>query len=121
MPEPTATPTPRPIPHGKKGFSVSSGKKTGPQFDRGFVDPYDPASGGTQIVSITLVSASPVTKATATLKSDHTETSAPFTLTDGLNTNGRWEAQIEYSDSYFYTYLIKIVAEDETGEIGEVS
>lgn len=119
-PEPTATPTPRPIPHGKKGFTVSSGKKTGPQFSRGVIDPYDPASGEKQIISVSLASTSPVSNITATVKSDHKEVSVPFVLIEGIGTDGRWEGTIVYSDTYFYTYNVKLVAKDEAGETNEV-
>lgn len=119
-PEPTATPTPRPIPHGKKGFTVSSGKKTGPQFSRGNIDPYDPPIGGKQIISVLLKSVSPVQSLTGTSKSDTKETTVLLTRVEGSDTDGRWEGTIQYSDTYFYTYNLKLVAKDEKGETNEV-
>ena len=84
------SPSPRAIPSGKKGFTVSQGDKTVPQLRQGFIDPYDPAKGGTQTVTIEVKHGQPVSEVTAILQTDNT-TSQPysFKLIDGTNTDGK--------------------------------
>lgn len=116
-PTPTPTPTPKPIPRGKQTFSVSSGKKTGPQFMRGEIDPYDPASQADQRVSVTVKSAKPVTTVSARLLLDRGKTIAkPMNLVEGTATDGRWEASWRMTESYLYIYNLILTASDGSEE-----
>jgi hypothetical protein len=114
-PTPTPTPTPRPIPHGKMAFTSSQSDRTAPQLSTGSIDPYDPASGTTQTVTITVKHTQPVTKVTAVLKTDH-KTSAPisFTLVSGTNTDGQWKGSWQVTDTYLYTYKLTLEATSGT-------
>lgn len=112
-PTPTPTPTPKPIPTGKQTFSVSSGKKTGPQFAMGEIDPYDPAVVGTQRVSVTIRSAKPVTTVEALLAIDGGKTiKQPMKLASGSATIGIWEVSWAIPGSYAYTYNLTLKATD---------
>lgn len=105
------TPTPRPIPHGPKGFTVGQADKTVPQFGKGTVDPYDPTKGATQTVTIKVQHTQPVTKVTATIKTDH-DISKPYELKliSGTSIDGQWEGSWQVDDSYLYTYAIVLKA-----------
>lgn len=106
------TPTPRAIPHGKWGFGVGQSDQTVPQFRRGFIDPYDPAKGGTQTVTINVRHSTSVNKVSAVLKTDHTiSQSYPFKLISGSNTNGQWQGSWKVEDTYLYTYALVLKAE----------
>ncbi len=111
---PTPKPSPRPIPSGKKTFSVSSGKKTGPQFQGGAIDPYDPTMKGTQTISVTIVSTKPVTTATLTMQTDTKTKKVPMEIVSGTSTNGVWEGTWTVDDSYLYTYVATITVTDGT-------
>lgn len=111
-PTPKPTPTPRPIPSGKKTFSVSSGKKTGPQFRTGFIDPYDPKSGTGQTISISLVGSKPVTTAKLTMQTDTKSKEVVMSLTSGTASEGVWEGTWTVDDTYLYTYNATIAASD---------
>lgn len=114
-PTPTPTPTPRPIPHGKMAFSSSQSDKTVPQLSEGFIDPYDPAQGTIQKVTIVVKHPQPVTKVTAILKTDHKiSTPIPFTLTSGTNTDGQWQGSWQITDTYLYTYALVLEATSGT-------
>ena len=110
IPAPTATP--RPIPTGQKGFTVSQGDKTVPQFGSGVINPYDPAKGATQTVTIAIKFNKPINKVTATLKTDK-KTSPPveFKLISGTNTNGQWQGSWKVIDTYLYSYVLTLQAE----------
>lgn len=105
------TPTPRPIPHGKQVFTVGQSDKTVPQFKEGAIDPYDPAKGGTQTVTINVKNSQPVSKVIAILKTDHA-VSQPyfFRLIKGTNTDGQWQGSWRIKDSYFYNYTLVLNA-----------
>ena len=111
---PTPIPSPRPIPSGKKTFSVSSGKKTGPQFQSGAIDPYDPKMKGTQTISVTIVSTNPVTLATLSMQTDTKTKKVPMEMVSGTATNGTWAGTWTVDDSYLYTYVATITAADGT-------
>lgn len=113
LPEPTPTPIPpRPIPHGKIGFTVGQSDKTVPLFGRGFVDPYDPAKGSTQTVTIAVKYTKPVTKVTAVLKTDNNISQPyPFKLISGSDTEGEWQGSWQITDTYLYTYALVFNAE----------
>ena len=109
---PTPTSTPRPIPTGPKSFTVSQGDKTVPQFSTGIVDPYDPAKGATQTVTINVKFGKPITRVTAILETDK-KTSPPveFKLISGTNTSGQWQGSWKINDTYLYNYVLTLQAE----------
>ena len=112
-PIPTPTPTPKPIPHGKQTFSVSSGKKTGPQFRTGTIDPYDPARSGKQTVSVFVRDTVPVVSVMSTLKLDNGQKmESDMKLVEGTATDGRWETTWQVVYPYFYTYNLIFIAKD---------
>jgi hypothetical protein len=118
---PSPTPTPRPIPHGPMDFTSSQSDTTVPQLREGHIDPYDPARGSTQTVTITVKHSAPVTQVTAVLKTDHTKTpSIPFTLISGTATDGTWKGSWQVTDSYLYTYILELRATSgtKTGTVG---
>jgi hypothetical protein len=120
-PIPSPTPTPRPIPHGPMNFTSSQSDTTVPQLREGHIDPYDPARGTTQTVTITVKHTAPVTNVTAVLKTDHTKTpSIPFTLISGTATDGTWKGSWQVTDSYLYTYILELRATSgtKTGTVG---
>ena len=104
--------TPRPIPHGEKGFSVSQSDKNIPKFGRGSINPYDPIQGATQKVTINVTHTQPVTKVSATLKTDHTVSKpVAFTLIGGTDTNGQWQGSWVVNDTYLFMYQLTLTAE----------
>lgn len=115
-PLPTPTPTPKPIPTGKQSFTVSSGKKTGPQFLKGEINPYDPPRGTHQLWTVMVKSEKPVTKATLTLTTDTVAKTLPLELKEGSPTDGLWTATWIASDSYLYTYTARFWATDGSEE-----
>lgn len=110
-PTPTPTPTPKPIPTGKQTFSVSSGKKTGPQFATGEIDPYDPAMGSRQTFSVSVKGTNPVTTVSLTIATDTKSRTIAMDLNDGTY-SGSWIVD----DTYFYTYLATFTASDGSEE-----
>jgi hypothetical protein len=99
------------IPHGKIGFSVSQADKTIPQMRRGYIDPYDPAEGSTQTVTINVKYSQPVSQVVAVLKTDH-KTSDPyqFKLISGTDMDGQWQGSWTATDSYLHKYNLIISA-----------
>lgn len=107
----TPTISPRPIPHGKIGFTVAQSDKTVPQFGRGFIDPYDPEKGATQSVTINANFKTPIEKVTAVLKTDKAVSKpVSFKLIDGTTTNGTWLGTWPVTDTYLYTYALVLNA-----------
>jgi hypothetical protein len=116
-PTPMPTPSPKPIPHGKISFSVSQPDKTKPQFGAGSIDPYDPAQGTVQTVTILAKDEEPITKVTAVLKTDHNISSpVSFELVEGSATDGTWKGSWTVTDSYLYTYNLVLTAESSRGQ-----
>jgi len=116
-PTPTPSPSPRAIPHGKIGFSVSQADKTKPQFRMGYIDPYDPAQGSKQTVTIHVKDEQPITEVTAILKTDNT-VSEPysFQLISGSATDGQWQGSWIVNDTYLYTYSLILKATSSRGQ-----
>lgn len=108
----TPTPTPKSIPTGKQTFSVSSGKQTGPQFTTGEIDPYDPAPGTKQTISVSAASTSPITTMNLTMQTDTKSKEIPMQLTGGTTTKGTWEGVWSVDDTYLYKYDATITATD---------
>lgn len=114
-PTPIPTPTPNPIPHGNKGFSVSS-RNPGPRMGRGTITPYDPAIGTTQSISINVSdSINPVTSVGVIVQTDHATTTHAMSLTSGTTSNGVWTASWTVTDSYNYTYKATLSAGSASG------
>ena len=117
IPSPTITPTPKPkpIPHGKKNFFTTI-NGDGPKMGQGTIDPYDPALNSTQQLTIE-VADSKVSKVEAFLQTDHNKT-GPFQLKliSGSDKSGNWNGEWTVDDSYFYKYLLTIVATGAKGE-----
>ncbi len=112
VPTPTATPTPRPIPHGKIGFGVGGSVPEAPKFGRGFLNPYDPAKGTSQVVSIEMTDTVDIESITGVMKTDHEQYQLTFSLVEGTKQKGRWEATWTVTDSYLYTYELNLRAKN---------
>lgn len=112
--EAAPTPTPRPIPHGKQTFSVTSGKKTGPQLNGGAIDPYDPLFGAPQKITVKITGKKPVTSVTLTVKTDNQTRNYSMELFEGTATDGTWIGSVQTDDTYLYTYNILFTATDGT-------
>lgn len=111
------TPSPKPIPHGSKNFYVSIGSEVkGPRMGKGTIDPYDPAVGGKQRLTIEVNDTVPVQKVVAIIKTDK-KTSEPHMLTAGagVTTKGNWSGEWVMDDSYLYTYILSIQATSASG------
>lgn len=84
---------------------------------RGYVDPYDPAAGGQQTLTIAVKDSSPVTAVTAVVKTDHnTSTPNQLKLTSGTATDGQWAGTWTINDSYLYTYNLVLTATSARGQ-----
>lgn len=115
-PLPTPTPKPRPIPHGKWGFGIMN-SGAGPKFSRGYLDPYDPAQGTAQTITIYVADDKPVTMVQATVKTDNkVYPPIPFTRVNGSDMGGEWQGIWTVNDTYFYTYVILFEAESANGK-----
>lgn len=114
LPSPKATPTPTPksIPSGKQTFSVSSGKQTGPQFETGAIDPYDPGQGTQQTISVSATSSTPVVTMKLTMETDTKSQNIAMQLTSGTTTKGIWTGTWTVDDTYLYVYNATITATD---------
>lgn len=115
-PIPTPTPTPRAIPHGKWGFGIST-SQPGPKPGRGYLDPYDPAMGGRQTITLYVADNEPVTNVRATIKTDN-KVHAPITLTriNGSDLAGEWQGSWIVDDTYLYTYIMIFEAQSKNGK-----
>ncbi|MFA6532444.1 MAG: hypothetical protein WCT22_00425 [Patescibacteria group bacterium] len=108
---PIPTRVPRPIPHGKTEFTVSTGKGSpGPLMSQGSINPYDPKLGGIQTLEIEV--AEPVSKVVAVLMTDHKNSPKyPLKKIKGTTWQGSWKV----NDSYLYRYVLTIEATGPTG------
>lgn len=125
QPEPTPattlkippTSSPRPIPHGKIGFSVGQADKTGPQFGRGEIDPYDPPQGDKQTVTINVKDGQPIIQVAVILKTDNAVSQPyPLQLISGSATDGQWQGSWTVDDTYLYTYNLVFEATSSRGQ-----
>jgi hypothetical protein len=113
-PGPTATPEPKPIPHGKTDFFVSVGSNVkGPRMGKGTVDPYDPQNGTKQTVTIEANDTTPVQSVVLVVKTDH-KTSAEIPLEQVAGTKN-WRGSWTVDDTYLYTYQLTIKATSASG------
>ena len=114
---PSSTPSPKPIPKGKRGFSVSmSSNLNGPRIGRGEIDPYDPSLNQLQKLTIEVNDTVPVESVTATLKTDN-KISQEYQLSPNTSNQliGNWTGQWVVDDSYLYTYVLTIKAVSRNG------
>lgn len=108
---PIITRTPKPIPHGKVEFGVSTGKNSvGPRMGQGFIDPYDPETGAIQTLTIEVTES--VEKVVAILTTDH-KISPEYQLKKAQGTI--WQGSWKINDSYLYRYTLTIKATGPTG------
>jgi len=116
-PPPSPLLSPKPIPHGKIGFSVSQADKTKPQFSQGEIDPYDPPKGGRQSVTISVRDEQPVSQVSAVLKTDNAVSQpVSFKLISGSDTDGTWQGSWTLTDTYLYTYNLVLTAVSSRGQ-----
>jgi hypothetical protein len=104
------TPQPKPLPHGRTGFTVAGGKQNAPRFERSFLDPMDPELGTEQNFIINVSHAQPISAVKIQVKTDNQETTVPMKLTTGSPTQGTWQGSWTVKDTYLQTYQIKITA-----------
>ena len=115
---PANAPPPKPIPHGKQGFIVSLGQKVpGPRMGQGFIDPYDPAPGAQQTLTIEINNFDkPVEKVAAILTTDNkVSPEYPLKQIDGTENNGHWQGSWTVNNSYLHNYVLTIKAVGPNG------
>jgi hypothetical protein len=114
---PTITPSPRPLPHGKRSFIVSLPVNTqGPRIGKGTIDPYDPAINGKQTLTIEVNDTVPVQKVVAILKTDNdTVENELQPVTSQGQMKGNWVGSWTVSDTYLKTYSLSVRAVSSSG------
>lgn len=111
------TPSPVVLPQGRIAFTINSGSTdSGPSFQSGFIDPYDPKIGDPQIIHIRLVSKNAVSKASIFMKTDAGTNDYSMKKIAGTESDGEWEASWSVSDTHATFYQAKIIASDGSGE-----
>jgi hypothetical protein len=101
-----------PLPQGKTPFSVSSGKKDGPQFSQGFIDPYDPAVGQSQSITISLNDPVGISSVSVIVQTDKQTETYPMHRTTGTDVRGEWSGQWTVRDTHLVTYNATLVAKN---------
>lgn len=110
---PSPTPTPYPVNfHGKMEFSISTGRRTGPIFVEGSLDPFDVTQGKEQKLTVYISDTTPITEVSATWETDTKKQTVPLTLKEGTKNKGWWEATWVASDTYLYKLNINLTATD---------
>lgn len=117
---PTPTPDLRPIkeiPDGRQVYNVSHGNNVvGPKIQKIIIDPQTPAPKEKQTVTIVITNDSPLTEATAYIKTDNREVGHRLALIEGNLNNGTWSASWRITDTYDHTYSIRFDLKSPTGE-----
>jgi len=113
---PTPTPTPTKLFHGKDTYSVSGGGMPGPAISEISFDPLDPAVGSTQIITVKMTDAQPITSAEVRVRTDTKTTTVKLTRIDGTDLNGTWESRWVVPESYLYNYIPTVIAKSGEGE-----
>jgi len=114
-PTPNPTGSPKPLPTGKQVYRYSHGKDVvGPKLQVVTVDPFDPQSGDTILVTAEIKHDSPVTTATAILVTDNKTVTKEMKKVSGEDTNGTWEAKLKLDDTYLYTYQLNFELASDT-------
>jgi hypothetical protein len=109
-----------PLPQGKTPFSVSSGKKDGPQFSQGFIDPYDPAVGQSQSITVEVSDSVGVSGVSVTIKTDTQTETHLMRRTSGTDTRGQWKGEWAVHDTHNQIYKAKLMATNANGEQNEI-
>lgn len=111
--KPSPTPAPKRLVQGRQTFTVSSTDTTrGPQFSEIVVDPYDPAVGREQTMTIAISDKLPVTRVSVTVATDKGRKSYPMKLASGEATKGVWEATWNVEDAHEESYNASFMAQD---------
>lgn len=113
---PTNTPTPRPLPHGKRTFVVSlPANAVGPRIGKGTIDPYDPVLNGKQTVTIEVNDSVPVQKVVAVLQTDNKTVEQAMAPQTPGQTKGNWTGTWTVDDTYNQIYTLTIKATSAKG------
>ena len=96
-------------------FSVSSASKAGPRFVEGFIDPFNPRVGETQVIGMEVVDTVAVTSAMVMMKTDNVRQAYPLKLTQGTGSDGIWEGSWSVADTHDRIYSIALNAESARG------
>ncbi len=102
------------FPNDNNRFTISSGAKTGPMLQEGYLIPFDPVPGDTQTMSIIASDSQTITAVTVTIVMDKTTVMHQLKLTEGDATHGLWKGSWEVSDTHDTVYNIIIAATDKT-------
>ncbi|MEK9143072.1 MAG: hypothetical protein AAB481_00370 [Patescibacteria group bacterium] len=109
------TQPPKRLVQGRQTFTVSSTDRSkGPQFSEIVVDPYDPAVGKEQTMTIAISDTLPVARVSVTVATDKGRKSYPMKLISGEATKGVWEATWTVEDTHEVTYNASFMAQDST-------
>jgi len=88
----------------------------GPRMGAGSIDPYDPAKGGKQQVTIEIGDKTPIQKVVAILKTDNkTSPAVELKPLNGATNQGNWQGEWIVDDTYLYTYILTIRATSASG------
>jgi len=84
---------------------------------QGSIDPYDPAPGAQQTLTIEINNFDkPVEKVTAILTTDNkVSPEYPLKQIDGTENSGHWQGSWIINDSYLYNYILTIKATGTNG------
>jgi hypothetical protein len=95
-------------------FTISSGAKTGPMLQEGYLIPFFPMPGDTQTLSLKVSDTQPVTSVTVTIVMDKTVATYPLRLSEGDTLHGLWQGSWGVSDTHDNVYNIIMYAADKT-------
>ncbi len=109
-----ASVTLRPLATGRQTYLVQT-KGIGPTITDLILDPIDPAPNQLQFISIKIISSSPVKYVNYHLQTDNKTTQYTLNLSAGTNKNGVWTGTFMINDTYLYTYMAIIEAENDAG------
>ena len=110
----TPSVTPRSLATGRQTYLVQT-KGIGPTITDLILDPIDPAPDQLQLVSMKIISGSPVKYVNYHLKTDNKTTQYSLNLSEGTNKNGVWTGIFIIDDTYLSTYMATIEAENNAG------
>jgi hypothetical protein len=104
-----------PLPKGFQSWQFSHGDEVkGPKIKTATIDTLTPPMGGSQTLTLTIKSDSPVTNATATVHTDSTSQNYPLELNKGSTTDGTWIGIWRINDSHDCVYHISFVLENQS-------
>ncbi len=108
------SPSPIPLPHSMKSFTVGGGNRPGPKFTRGYLDPYGPFVGDTQKISVTAYFDTSINSINAVVTTDNKSATVPLSRTQGSDIFGTWEGTWQVSDTTDSKYKINFEAASGT-------